>query len=220
MKKTAILLLCAACLPASSLDWKLPVFSMRYEITEGTIENPDPDEDILIPSSLRNAVSLHVSESADPLDFGLRIRYSAKDYLLRAGDYSYLSLEPDAKMKIADIFTIGLKTGAKWASSPGLDSTGLSRDYTALKGGIDVGLKPVKGTALDIGFDVEYDLYEAAVKARQLYAASAGVSSRLGEMLLSARYRGVFRLPLGGESAVDTTTLNVGSLSLQWDPNR
>jgi hypothetical protein len=221
MKKGLFLLVFSgvyAC--AGSLDWMLPAFTLKYEITGGTIEDPDPDEDIMIPSSLRNTVSLAIRESADPLSLGLLIRYSAKDYLVQAGDYSYLSLDPEARMKLGDAFDLGLSAGMKWAASPELDSSGLSKDYLALEGSVDAGWKPVKGTALDLSVSTEYDLYKAAEKARQIYSAGAGLSSRLGGMLLSVRYRGVFRLPLGSAGSSEASSLNTGSVSIQWDPNR
>ena len=48
----------------------------------------------------------------------------------------------------------------------------------------------------------------------------AGFSSRLGQWILSARYRGEFRLPLGDASAAVPAVYNLGSISVQWDPNR
>jgi hypothetical protein len=205
---------------ASALDWKIPVFTLKYEVTEGTIEDPDPDEDIQIPSSLRNTVSLHLKEAAYPFTFGLTARYSTKDYLLQNGDYSYLTLDQDAKLAALDVLDLGLAFGGKWAYSPLPDSDGLSKDYLALKTRVEAGLELFKGTTLDIGLTAEYDLNTAEVKARQFYTAGVGLTSRLGEWLFSGRYRGVFRLPLGVSSTVQNTMLNEGSFSFQWDPNR
>ena len=47
---------------------------------------------------------------------------------------------------------------------------------------------------------------------------TAGFTSRLGEWLLSARYRGELRSPL--DASVGNDTYNTGGISLQWDPNR
>jgi hypothetical protein len=220
MKKALIAVFLVACASAGALDWMLPTFSLRYEISGGTIEDPDPDEDIMIPSSLRNTASFTIREDADPLSLGLLIRYSSKDYLLQAGDYSYLSLDPEAKLKLSDTVTLGASSSFKWATSPELDSSGLSKDYIALKGGFDATWKPVKGTALDISASAEYDLYDAAVKARQLYLVSTGLSSRLGEVVLNVRYRGTFRMPLFDAVLVEPSALNTAAVSLQWDPNR
>lgn len=225
MKKETVpmiaLALCLSCSAAASAQgWKLPVFTVRYEVSEGTVENPEPDEDILIPSSLRHTVSLSVKEAARPLTLGLVVRYSAKDYLLQSGDYSYLSLDQDTKLAVFDFLDVGLAFGGKWAYSPEPDSDGLSKNYTALKTRAETGIKLFRGTALDIGIAAEYDLYTAEVKTRQLYSAGVGLSSRLGEWLLSGRYRGVFRMPLGEPSTVGDSFLNEGSFSLQWDPNR
>ena len=220
MKKgLSVLALAAALSAAYPLDWMLPIFTLRYEIAGGTIEDPDAEEDIMIPSSMRHNVSLSIKEDADPLSLGLVMRWSAKDYLLEAGDYSYLCIEPDAWIDVTDAFRLGASGGMKWASSPELDSEGLSKDYLALKGGLDALWKPIRGTALDVSASAEYDLYQAAEKGRQLYAVGAGISSRLGEMLFSLRYRGEFRIPLGS-APVEATSLNTAGVSLQWDPNR
>lgn len=221
MKKAlSLIVLFAALSPAPALEWMLPTFALRYEITGGTIEDPDPDEDIMIPSSLRNSASLTIREKANPLSLGLLVRWSAKDYLLQAGDYSYLSLEPDAKIELTDAFSLGASGTVKWAASPDLDSSGLSKDYLALKGGLEAVWKPCAGTTLDVSASAEYDVYQAMEKARQLYSVGAGFSSRLGELVLSVRYRGVFRMPLDGAALIVPTSLNTGAVSLQWDPNR
>jgi len=224
MKKDAVffgaLALFFSCSAAAALDWKLPVFTLRHEISGGTIENPDPDEDILIPSSLRNTASLHIKQAAHPLVFDLTVRYSAKEYLLQSGDYSYVTLDQNTKLSLFDFLDLGLAFGGKWAYSPEPDSDGLSKDYTAFKTRGEAEIDLFKGTTLDIGITAEYDLYSAEVKTRQLYTAGAGLTSRLGEWLISGRYRGVFRLPLGDSSAVGSSYLNEGSFSLQWDPNR
>jgi hypothetical protein len=205
---------------AFAQDWKLPVFTVKYELTEGTIEDPDPDEDILIPASLRNTVTFQVREAAAPFGFGLAARYSAKDYLLQSGDYAYVSLDQDSTLKAADFLKLGLAFGGKWAHSPLPDASGLSKDYLALKTKADAEIEVFDGTALDFGISAEYDLYEAAEKARHLYTAGAGVTSRLGEWEVSGRYRGVFRLPLGAASTAQATMLNEGSFTFHWDPNR
>ena len=58
MKKCIILPLLFACLPGWSLDWDLPVVTLKYEAAEGASE--DPDDETLEPSSLRNTVSMRV----------------------------------------------------------------------------------------------------------------------------------------------------------------
>ncbi len=193
---------------------------MKYEVSRATIEDPDPDEDILVPASLRNTVSLHVKESADPLTLGLTVKYSAKDYLTQSGDYEYFSVDQDTGIALTDWLDLGFMAGVKKTDSPESDVSGLSKDNIALKGGIETAIQLVKGTSFDLSFQTEYDSYEAWEKSRQLYRVGAGFTTRFGEWLFSTRYRGEFRFPLASSSVVDQSTLNMGSLSFQWDPNR
>ena len=109
MKKSMVLLLFFACLPAWSLDWKLPVFTLRYEAAEG--ESEDPDDETLQPSSLRNTVSLRVKEDVESASFGLTLRSSMKDYYLQAGDYSYLDLEHDGTFHLGEAWKLGYLWG-------------------------------------------------------------------------------------------------------------
>jgi hypothetical protein len=225
MKKVVLSALAAACAalcaaaPAPRPDWKLPVLTLKYELTGGSIESPDPDEDILIPSSLRNTVSLRLKEDG-PVDLGLSLRYSSKDYLVQSGDYQYLSVEHDGKVPVTGALDAGYLLGVRWLSSPELDSDGFSRDYVALKGGLGADLEIARGTSVSLDAAGQWDVHQADPKSRQVYGASLGFTSRLGQWNLSARYRGEARLALGAASAVDPSILNVGSLSFQWDPNR
>ena len=218
MKKGAAVLLSLACLPAWSLDWKLPVTSVRYEVATGAAE--DTDDETLTPSSLRNTVTLRVKEDAEPASFGLTVKYSAKDYFLQAGDYSYIQVGHDGTVRVSDALKLGWDLGGKRSQFPQLDSHGLSRDYLSLGLGTTAALTVQKGSTIDVGATARADLADAPSKALQAYTVSAGFSSRLGEWLLSARYRGEFRLPLDARSEVESAAYNTGSLSLQWDPNR
>jgi hypothetical protein len=220
MKKALAFMLLCSCPTVHPLDWKLPVFTVKYEVSRATIEDPDPDEDILVPSALRNTVSFRVKESARPLALGLTVKYSAKDYLTQSGDYEYFSVEQDTGIALTDWLDLGLKLGVKKTASPEPDTSGLSKDNLALKGGIETVMTFVRGTSLALEFQTEYDSYEAWEKSRRLYCVGAGFSTRLGEWLFSTRYRGEFRFPLASSSVVDRSTLNTGSLSFQWDPNR
>jgi hypothetical protein len=212
------LLLFFACLPAWSLDWKLPVFTLRYEAAEG--ESEDPDDETLQPSSLRNTVSLRVKEDVESASFGLTLRSSMKDYYLQAGDYSYLDLEHDGTFHLGEAWKLGYLMGMKGKSFPELDWQGLPKDTLALKAGMNAAFTVVKGTTLEAGTAGRWELADNAQDSLQAYVLTAGFSTRLGEWLLGARYRGEYRLPLGSSSGVGSSTYNMGSVSLQWDPNR
>ena len=217
MKKSLCALLALACLPAWSLDWKLPVVTVRYEAAGGSSE--DPDEDTFEPSSLRNTVSFRVKEEADPATFGLGLVMSAKDYYQQNGDYSYLKLEQDGSVRLGKPWKLGYALAAKWMDYPQLDSFGLPKDLLGLSAAVDAVLRLDRGTSLEAGLTGRCALTENPADALQAYAAMAGLTARLGDWLLSARYRGELRLPLGEASAAGLDTYHTGSVSLQWDPN-
>ena len=203
---------------ASSLDWQLPVTTLRFETATGAAE--DPDEEALLPSSLRNTVSLRIREEADPAVFGLTIRGSWKDYFLQSGDYSYVEVEQDGSLRFAAPVKLGYTLGAKNMSYPQLDSLGLSKDSLALKAGLSGALTIVKGLTLETGVSGRWELAVNSARSLQAWVVSASLSSRLGEWVFGARYRGEFRLPLGSDSGVTSSTYHTGAVSLEWDPNR
>ena len=217
MKKGVCALLALACLPAWSLDWKLPIVTMRYEVAGGSSE--DPDDDDFEPSSLRNTVSLRVKEEADPATFGFGLVVSAKDYYQQSGDYSYVKVEHDGAVRFGKPWKLGYSLGAKWMEFPELDSFGRPKDALGLSAGTNAVLRLDRGMSLEAGVVGRLSLTEDPADALQAYGATAGVSARLGDWLLTARYRGEVRLPLGGASTAGLDMYNTGSVSLQWDPN-
>jgi hypothetical protein len=221
MKKSAAALAALigiACLPAWSLDWKLPVVSVRFETDQG--QNEDSDDDTLQPSSSRSTVSLRLKESADPVALGLTLTGALKDYLQDKGDWRWLKCEHDASLRLGDSVRIGYTVGSRWMDYADMDSGGLSKDLVALTAGGDVTVTPVKGTSLEAGLDGRFAIANNPTDSRQTCVATFGVSSRLGEWLLGARYRGEFRFPLGSESGIGATANNTAAFSVQWDPNR
>jgi hypothetical protein len=218
MKKGVLPALLLAAAAASGLDWKLPVVTAAFEAAGGASE--DEEDDTLVPASRRNTVTLRVREEADPAVFGLLLKYSAKDYLLEAGDYSYLQADQDATLRLGPMVKLGASVGGKYEEFGQLDSEGLSRDFLALRGRLEAAVMPVRGTSVEAGLGTRFDLAEETEKAKQAWTVSGGFSSRLGQWLVSARYRGEFRLPLGAASGVEAAAYHVGSLSAQWDPNR
>ncbi len=217
MKKGVCALLALACLPAWSLDWKLPIVTVRYEVAGGGSE--DPDDDSFEPSSLRNTVTFRVKEEADPATFGLGLTMSAKDYFQQSGDYSYVKVEHDASVRLGKPWKLGYTLGAKWIEYPELDSHGMPKDVLSLSAATNAVLRLGRGTSLEAGVAGRFYLTEDPADALQAYAATAGISARLGDWLLGARYRGEVRVPLGGASAAGLDVYNIGSVSLQWDPN-
>jgi len=218
MKKSIVLLFLIVCLPSWSLEWKLPVFTLKYEAAEG--ESEDPEDETLQPSSLRNTISLRVKEEVEEASFGLTLRGSMKDYYLQTGDYSYLDLEHDGSFHLGDAWKLGYALGMKGKDFPELDSQGLSKDTLSLKAGTNAAFSVVRGTTLEAGLAGRYELAENPLDSLQACILTAGFSTRLGEWLLGAHYRGAFRLPLGPSSGVGAGAYHTGSFALQWDPNR
>jgi hypothetical protein len=222
MKKAAFLALLLAGGAAFALEWELPVVTASYEAAAGAREDEGDDEadPAMVPASARSTVSLRIREEASPAVFGLLVRYSTKDYLLEAGDYSYLEAGPEAALRIGRLLRLGAALGAKIEQFGQPDVGGLSKDFLALKARLEATLSPVRGTSIEAGLGARFDCTEEPAKARQSWTAAAGFSSRLGQWLLSARYRGEFRLPMGAASAAVPAAYNLGSVSVQWDPNR
>ena len=218
MKKSMVALLLFACLPGWSLDWSLPVVTLKYEAAEGVSE--DPDDETLEPSSLRSTASIRVKEEVESASFGLTLRVSTKDYYLQAGDYSYLDLEQDGAFHVGEAWKLGYLLGMKGMTFPELDSRGFPKDATALRAAANAAFTVVKGTTLEAGTAGRWEFAENTPDSLQAYVFTAGFSSRLGEWLLGAHYRGEFRLPMGSASGVWSSAYHVGSFSLQWDPNR
>jgi len=218
MKKGACaFLVLLACFPAWSLDWNLPVFTVRYEVAGGASE--DPDSDTLESSSLRNTVTLRVKEEADPATFGLAFTMSAKDYYHESGDYSYFKVEHDASLRVSQPWKLGYALGAKWIRYPELDSQGLSKDALSLNVAGTTAVRLGAGSSLEAGMSGRFLLAENPADAKQAYGGSAGVSTRMGDWLFAARYRGELRFPLGTAAPAGMDMYHVGSVSLQWDPN-
>jgi hypothetical protein len=207
-----------SCAAATGLDWKLPVVTARYEVAGGASE--DEEDGTLVPDSTRNTVSLRIKEDASPAGLGLTLKYSVKDYVEENSDYSYVQVDQDAALRLSPLLKLGVLVGGKYATFGQLDGDLLSKDYLALKGGLDATFSLAKGTSLDAGLDARFSLAKEPSKTNQAYTVSTGFFSRLGEWTASARYRGEFRLGLGVANLAGLKANNQGSFSLQWDPNR
>jgi hypothetical protein len=218
MKKGVALLLALTSLPAWSLDWTLPVLTVRYETSGG--ESEDPDDQTLLPSSTRNTMSLAMREDAGDASFGLTLRVSAKDYFLQLGDYEYLEALHNGDFQLGDPWKLGYSLGVKSMSFPEPDSDGLSKDTLSLKAGSTLAFRLMKGTTLEAGVGGRFDVAENPGDSLQAWVMTAGVSSRLGGWLLGAHYRGEYRMALGTASITAARSCNSGSISLQWDPGR
>jgi len=198
---------------------KLPVFTLGYAVSAGGIE--DEEEDLQIPSSLRNTVTLRIREElGKPLLLTSLLKFSQKDYYTQAGDAVTLAWDQDGRFRLSDLLDLGADFSLRWVTRTDLDAGDVPNDVLTVKGGGNAAWKPGKGTVLDCSLQGGFDLASRAAKGRQVWTAGAGFESRLGDFLLHTRYHGTLRFPLGAGSSVDASSLHTGSVSLQWDPNR
>jgi hypothetical protein len=218
MKKGVFLALLCAALPGFSLDWELPVVTVKYEMASGQSEEGDEEE--LAPSSRKDVLTLSLKEAADPALFGLGVVLTCKDFLLESGDWDSLRLTQDGSVRLGGVWRIGYTAGMKWTDYADPDSEGVSKDGLSLSCGLDFTLTPVKGTSLETGFTGRFALPDDPLDSAQAYTASLGLSTRMGQWLLSLRYKGQMSIPLGSESAKEQSAADSASISLQWDPNR
>jgi hypothetical protein len=221
MKKGIIPLLACLFMPSvdsAALDWTPPVLTLKYELAHGIRE--DPEEETLLPSSLRNTVSLRVKEEADPAVFDLTVRYSLKDYFMATGDYAYFEADHEQAWRVSDPLKLGFMLGMKKVAFPEPDVEGWAKSYVSFKAGPTAALTFAGGTRLDASLSARFDLAENDDRSFQAYVVSTGVSSRLSGWLLSVRYRGEFRLPFDQASTVGQLAYNTCSFSLTWDPSK
>ena len=219
MKKSVGLLFLCVCVTSWSLDWKLPIFTLRYEAAGGAAE--DPDEDAFLSSSVRNTVHFQMKEEADPAVFGLALTFSGKDFLLpsdRPGDYSYVKLEQDGAVRIGDSWKLGYDASIKAMDYVFPDAQGFSKDVLATSIGATVGLLLLKGTTIDAGVSGRYAAAANNASSLATWVFNAGLSSRIGSWLLLARCRGELRVP--ADAALGSDVYATASVALQWDPNR
>ena len=125
----------------------------------------------------------------------------------------------DAAVRLGDPWKLGYALSAKWMTYPEPDSAGMSKDALWLSAGATTAVRLAPGTGLEAGVASRFALTDDPADARQGYGASAGLSTRIGDWLLGARYRGEVRLPLGSASLSSPDLYHTASLSLRWDPN-
>ncbi|GEM_PF-2031236 len=196
-----------------SLD--LPELSFTYEVVHGSEE--DEIENLLLPASLKNTYSLRLKEIfLDSLWDALQFRYAWKDYFSQSGDYSYYSVGNDLNWKPFGLLRLGLNTGLKRVSFADPDSDLLSKDYLSLTGKLAGAYRLFPSFTVDSWVKSSYFLYDVPAKSRAEYSLNVGLTSKLGNWKLGARYRGVIRGPAGVMSDKSSSFLNYGTFTAKW----
>jgi hypothetical protein len=208
----AVPLLCPAQEP------KLPVFFLRYDGGVGSeqIEPEDVEEEMLEPSSQRHKVTLRIKEQwSDSLTTNLYTAVSRKEYYLKSGSYTYFYLNPELAWDVTDRLQWCTGLRSKWTVFDDL------QDLTSLLARTELTFRAPFGVKLFPFFEGIFDLYQDEQKGQATYIGGLGLESRLGSSWrLTARYRGIARVPLGAGSEVANRFNQEFGLNLSWDPNR
>jgi hypothetical protein len=220
VKWALVLAMLAVCGSVRADQWKLPVFTLRSEVSQGVEE--DEEEGVLEPSYTRYTVSLRAKEELGRrFRATLALRYSTKDFD-DAGehDYWYFSAAPGLEWSLGQLAGFGVEFLVKSAEFEGAYADGLSRDY------LDVGSKLFadwnlrRGLKLDAWLRSTYSLYENETRNRQGYTFAVGLTGRWGQWSVGARYRGTARFPIGSGVEQQIGGYHTGSVNVSWDPNK
>jgi hypothetical protein len=220
MKKVLWVATLALCAAAAAAQARLPVFTLRYSGGFGSEELEE--DDALEPASARNSVSLRIKqEISRALVSNLTFFYSTKDYYDdETGDYTYFYFRPQLACDLTDRLTVETELRSKWVRYDETDTSGDSKDYLELSGGLSSTYEPVRGTKVTALVGTGLDLYDNQAKAEQLYLAGLRILSRLESVTLGGGYRGTYFTPLGASSNAARSLTSEVTMTVTWDPNR
>ncbi len=218
--RVAVTVLLVLPLLSFAQDTRFPVFFLRYEGGLGSeeLEPEDIEEEevLLEPTSQRHKVVLRVKEQWTPsILTNLYTAVARKDYYQQSGSYTYFYLNPELVWDVTDRLQWSTGLRSKWTIFDDL------QDLTSILARTELAYKAPFGLKLFPFFEGIFDLYQDEQDAQATYIGGLGLESRLGRSWrLTARYRGIARVPLGAGSLVAERFNQEFGFNLSWDPNR
>jgi hypothetical protein len=199
---------------------KLPVFFLKYDYGLATEE--EEDEEDLEQTSNKHRVSLRIKEQfTRRLVMNLSFIFYLKDYTEQTtSDYHYFILNPDLSVKFTEKLKWYMAFKTKWVLYDEPDTQGLSKDYNSFSFKTDLTYRPITQLSFIPSFQGIYDVYENKDKSKQTYDFGLSILSKIKSFIFGAKYKGIIRLDLGGESTVTTRFNNEFGVSLTFDPNK
>jgi hypothetical protein len=144
-----------------------------------------------------------------------------KDYTEQTtSNYHYFILNPDLSVKFTEKLKWYMAFKTKWVLYDEPDTQGLSKDYNSFSFKTNLTYRPITQLSFIPSFQGIYDVYENKDKSKQTYNFGLSILSKIKSFILGAKYKGIIRLDLGGESTVTTRFNNEFGVSLTFDPNR
>ena len=120
---------------------KLPVFFLKYD---GVLGSEETEEEEIEQSSNRHMVSFRIKEVfRGRFTANLLTAYSRKEYLLQAGSYWYVYVNPYMKLDLTDRIRWDSGLRSKWIFYDERDSEGNIKDYTSLLFNTKFTFKPI-----------------------------------------------------------------------------
>ena len=173
------------------------------------------------PSSQRHKVTFRIKEEwSDSFTTNLYSAVTRKEYYLQSGSYFYFYLNPNIAWDITDRIKWYTGFRSKWTFYDEWDSDDNPKDLTGLLAKTNFTLKPLDKLKLVPSYQGVFDLYQNEVKTKQTHTFGLTVSSTLGQINLSGKYKGILRYPLGELSEVPMRFNNEFGVNVSWDPNK
>ena len=214
----AILFWIMSSLAAAAQEAKLPVFYLKYD---GALGSEETEEEQIEQSSNRHTVSFRIKEEfSKRFTANLLSAYSRKEYLLQAGSYWYLYVNPYMKLDISDRIRWDNAFRSKWILYDERDSKGNLKDYAGLLFNTKFTFKPIDQVKLIPSVKAVYDLHENQDKSKQTYTFAFAIDTRIETINLGGKYKAIPRFPLGAKSTIPFRFNHEFGASVTWDPNR